>query len=143
MTDELGAQVLGLITHMDTKLSAHMADEGKELADMKADLHKWRLAAEKRHNDAVAASERRHSELIRSLDSWTTKMDVTAAFPKDEKGNPKLVEHCDEHLSSAEFKAEMIDIKKHVRKIGITAVIMGFLSWAGYILWASFVKGPQ
>jgi hypothetical protein len=132
VTDDLAAQILASVNSMRGELTRHMEEEGTEIQSLKDELQEWRFAAEKRH-----------SELMKSLDSWTNKMDFSDAFVKDAHGNPLLAEHCDEHLSSKEFRTEVADIKRHVRKIGVTGAVMGFFTWAGYILWAAFIKGPQ
>jgi hypothetical protein len=142
MTDELGAQVLGLITHMDTKLTAHMADEGKELASMKEDLHKWRIAAEKRHNEAIAASDKRHAALIQSLDSWTAKMDMSSAFLHVD-GKPDLIGHKDDHLTRKQFADEIDDLKRNTRKIVVGAGTVSALSGLFYLLWEALLRGPK
>lgn len=138
MNDAIVAELLNTVNSMRKDLSAHMADEEGEINSMKADigtmreeLTEWRIAA-----------EQRHSTLIQSLQSWTTKMDCSDAFVHVD-GKPDLHGHYDEHLSSKEFRAEVSDIKKHVRKIGITGAVIGFFVWSGYILWAAFLKGPQ
>ena len=139
MTDDLAKEILEHIRHLDTKLSGHIRDENAEIKaqsdkvdSIREDLHAWRIAAEKRHGD-----------LMLSLDSWTTKMDLSAAFLRDENGKLLLVEHYDEHLTSKQFKQWTKDLKIDVAKQAIKVVLLGFLTWAGYLLWEGFLRGPH
>lgn len=132
MTDDLAKEILEQIRHLDGKLSGHMADEGKEIQAIRDDLTEWRLAA-----------ERRHSELIRSLESWTEKMDCTGAFLRTPDGKIDIPGHYDDHLTRKEFADEIKDLKKNTRKIVVGAGTVSALSGLFYLLWEALLKGPK
>ncbi len=131
MTDDLAKEILEQIRHLDTKLTGHMTDEGKEIQEMRDDLAEWRFAA-----------ERRHSELIRSLESWTGKMDMSAAFLHVD-GKPDLQGHKDDHLTRKQFADELDDLKKDAKKKIVGAGSIGLLTWIGYLIWEALIRGPQ
>ena len=124
MTDDLGAQILASVNHMDTKLTAHMADEGKELAEMKHNLDEWRKAAELRHDS-----------LVSSLGSFMEKADVTAAFPRNKNGKPDLDGHCNHHevlieeAKTAKERAEDLKRKWLDRAGWALIVFVSFAVW--------------
>ena len=131
MTDDLAKEILEQIRHIDGKLSGHMADEGKEIQAIRDDLQDWRFAAEKRH-----------SELIKSLESWTTKMDLSAAFIEDGKGKPDLRGQRDDQLTRKQVADWTQDVKKEVSKNTAKVGFLGLLSWLGYLIWEAFLRGP-
>lgn len=130
VTDDLAKEILEQIRHLDGKLSGHMADEGKEIQAIRDDLQDWRFAAEKRH-----------SELIKSLESWTTKMDLSGAFIHVD-GKPDLQGHKDDHLTRKQFADWTEDVKKEVIKNTAKVGFLGLLSWLGYLIWEAFLRGP-
>jgi hypothetical protein len=131
MTDDLATQILASVNSMRGELTRHMEEEGTEIQSLKDELQGWRFAAEKRH-----------SELIKSLEAWTEKMDCSGAFLHVD-GKPDLNGHKDDHLTRKQFGEWADDVKKEVIKNTVKVGVLGFLSWVGYILWAAFIKGPQ
>lgn len=138
MTDDLAKEILEQLRHLDTKLSGHMQDEGEEIKaqsnkveSIRKDLNTWRLAAEKRH-----------SELIMSLESWQDKVDCTKAFLHVD-GKPDLEGHKDDHLTRKQFADWADDVKRDVIKNTVKVGFLGLLSWIGYLIWQGFLKGPQ
>lgn len=131
MTDDLAKEILEQIRHIDGKLSAHMNEEDKEIQSIKDDLTEWRLAAEKRH-----------AELIRSLESWTSKVDCTTAFLTVD-GKPDLQGHKDDHMTRVQFDQWTKQVKREVTLNVAKVGSIGILTWIMYVLWEAFVKGPR
>jgi hypothetical protein len=135
VTDELGTQILASVNLIRSELTGHMQGEDAKIAgiedkisDTREDLVAWWIAAENRHMEAIAASERRHSELIKSLESWKDKMDVTSGFPEDKKGKPDLTGHRTHHETlieeAANAKARAEDLKrKWLDRAGWAAIV--------------------
>lgn len=131
MTDDLAKEILEQIRHLDRKLTDHMQEEDQEVAAIRKDISEWQLAAEKRH-----------TELIRSLDAWTNKIDCTAAFlTKD--GLPDLHGHRDDHHSRKQSADEFRDLAKSTQKVVAGGAAMGALTWLFYTIWEAFLRGPH
>jgi hypothetical protein len=132
--DKLGDR----IEQVDGRLTKHMDDEENEIesmqqeqADIRALLNDWRFAAEKRH-----------AELIRSLDAWTTKVDCSQAFLHVD-GKPDLVGHKDDHLTRKQFADEIDDLKRNTRKVVVGTGATGVMTWLMYVVWEAFLRGPR
>lgn len=132
MTDDLAKEILEQIRHMDSKLTGHMDAEGVEIQGIRDDLTEWRLAAEKRH-----------SELVRSLDNWTAKVDCSDAFITTPDGKKDLQGHKDDHLTRLQFDQWTKQVKKEVVLNTAKVGSLGILTWIMYVLWEAFIKGPR
>lgn len=132
MTDDLAKEILAAVNQMRSDLTRHMSDEEGEIASIRDDLNTWRFAAEKRH-----------AELIRSLESWTAKMDCTDAFLTTPDGKVDLRGHKDDHLTRLQFDEWTKQVKKEVTLNAAKVGTVGILTWVLYVLWEAFLKGPR
>lgn len=139
MTEQLTAELLGAVNSMRADLTGHMHGEEKKIEDiekrieqLQLDLTEWRLAA-----------ERRHTNLIQSLESWTEKMDCSEAFLKTPDGKLDLIGHNRDHKERAEFGEFKAKAGREVFLNTLKILTAGAVTWVLYVLWAAFVKGPK
>lgn len=138
MNEQLAAELLGAVNSMRTDLTNHMVGEEGEITNIKDqveqlqhDLTEWRISAEKRHG-----------ELIRSLDSWTDRVDCSRAFiVKD--GKLDLDGHRDDHMTRLQFDEWTRKVKQEVVINTAKVGTIGILTWLMYVVWEAFVKGPR
>lgn len=132
MNDSLAAEILEHIRHMDAKLTSHMDDEGKEIQSIRDDLVEWRIAA-----------ERRHTELIQSINAWTAKIDCTEAFITTPDGKVDLKGHKDDHLTRLQFDQWTAQVKRDVFTNTVKVGTLGLLTWILYVIWEAFLRGGR
>ena len=131
MTDDLATQILASVNSMRAALTDHIASEDNEIQSIKDDLQEWRYAA-----------EHRHAELIKSLESWTSKMDVTSAFLHVE-GKPDLMGHKNDHLTRLQFDEWTQKVKQEVFVNTLKVGTVGLMTWLLFIVWKAFIEGPK
>jgi hypothetical protein len=146
MNDDLAAQILSSVNSVDRKLSSHIdGEEGKiqdiedRIVKISDDLSEWRFAA-----------ERRHSELIKTIESWTDKTtiiieEMQGAFidHPDGKGKKDYVGHNNDHLIRKRISDWLTDTGSDALKNAIKIGFLSLLGWIGYILWEALLKGPH
>lgn len=132
MNDSLAAEILASVNQMRTELNAHMALEGREMKDLKQELTEHRIA-----------SEKRHAELIRSIDAWTQKVDCSEAFLRTADGKLDLSGHNADHKSRAEFGKIKSKVGYEVVVNTLKVLTAGVVTWLLYVIWEAFLKGPK
>lgn len=150
MTDELGTQVLATVNQMRSDLSAHAGGEEVEIKEIRqdivqirTDLSEWRFAAEQRHHEAMAASERRHTALIQSLSAYQDDVNAMRRAFLHVDGKPDYDGHHDDHSTRKKWGDTLWgwikDGAGNLVKLGMASGVV----WFFYQVWEALHKGPK
>lgn len=95
----------------------------------------------------AAASEKRHADICRSIDSYMDKSEkvydaLKAAFVKDPKGDPDFYGHARAHESWIEERREWKEMATYVKRTVLSAATIALCSWIGVLIWQGALKGP-
>jgi hypothetical protein len=138
--DERRSIPVHLINYIDEKLAEHTAAV-EELMTRRYDEI---LASQER---AEGHMEKRHTELIKSLQSYATKAErvhenLGDAFLVNKKGQPDFSGHANAHEAWVKEAEESRKMRTFVKQIVVGAAVSTVGSWVILLMWKGLLLGP-
>ena len=154
---DINAQVLEAVNQMRSELTNHERGEEGDISEIRGeiktvkddivqirvDLSEWRFAAEQRHNEAMAASDRRHSALIQSLSAYQDDVNSMRKAFLVKEGKPDYDgHHADHNIREQRGSMVMQWIREGAGNLVKLAMASGAV-WFLYQVWEALHKGPK
>lgn len=131
MSDPMLAEVLRAVNDMRGDLRGHIEEETDEIKSFTEAFHQHR-----------ASSERRHSALINSINSYMERQtEIEEAFLTRE-GKKDFIGHKTDHELRLERSQTWRRRFDTIMTTVMVSATVGALAWVGTLVWKGFLAGP-
>lgn len=111
----------------------HTKDEMERYKAIQESINTNREASEERHRELTAAITRHTEATEKALEA------ILAGFPKNERGEPDLSGHADDHKFRLEEAKEAREFRAYVKKVVAASVLLAALVWGGPVILKALV----